>query len=312
MPRRKTQPSSGWGGEFPPPPTPPFGAGAYSGFGGIKQEDGTFPAIKQESGAPRAIKQEDGAPLARLAMHNASTFGKRRATSPPAGPRASQRAKLSNSMIAFKVGANPPETVHIHETLLPSNSKIFSSTLGGEPQEGGWKEIALVDEEAETFRLYKDWLYMETVCVRVTSITDMTWGDHSVEWTKLAKLYVLSLKFEDHKCCNAVMEAMIHKLEETDPQGRRWWPSDQNIAILYNGTSPGSPVRDLLLDAYLHFPAGADTLISLDDGLNHPAFLADLARALLKNREVECADDHFSSQGRRFFIGGRDEDQVMG
>lgn len=273
-------------------------------------EFGDLAPIKQERDTPLAF--DTSKELLKAALHGSSISGKKRAAAPSSDSRPTQRTRLAGDIIAIRVSTNAPETVYIHYALLPRAAKILLESIRTESPYSSCKELALPEEEASTVRQWKDWLYMEAVCVRTKSISDMTCEDHAAEWTSLAKLYVLGANLEDHNCCNAVMEAMVEKIEEKDPQNRSWWPADHIVNILYNGTEQGSPARDFLVEAYLSYPNGPDNLISEDSGKNHVGFLTDLTRVLLKEREVEYPEDHFSSQKRRFFVTCEDdEDQEM-
>lgn len=230
---------------------------------------------------------------------------KRCASSSPANPRPAKRSRYTGAVFAVKVGSNASETFHVHERLLKDNCEFFTKVTW--IRQPGYKtnEFLLPDDEPDVFRAYMDWLYEDIVHLRNKHIGEMTQADHVAEWAILSKLYVLAVKLQDHRFCDATMEAMIAKMEEKDQDDKKWWPSNQTIVTLYNGTSRGSPVRDLLLEAYTHGPKGASELISEDDEANHVTFLADLARILLKRSQVDIWDTHFSSQKERFLHRGR-------
>lgn len=197
------------------------------------------------------------------------------------------------------------ERFYVHDALLKQNSKFLAALVDNtQKQLFLTTEISLQEAEPAAFSLYMSWLYDRTFPIRSKEISEMDYADHAAEWTALSSFYAIAVKLEDLDCCDAIMEAMVEKIEEKDGQGRLWYPADHNIMTLYDGTVKGSPVRDFLLDAYLHAPGTTASLISHDDELNHVGFLADLTRALLSQHSTNAPGNHLSSQKQSILYGG--------
>lgn len=82
--------------------------------------------------------------------------------------------------------------------------------------------------------------------------------------------------------------------DEKDEEGARWFPTKEDVAIIYDGTPEGSPARQLMV--YLHVRYGSSSWIAKQYEENHPQFLVDLCKALLgKVQELDREDSYVGS-----------------
>ena len=82
---------------------------------------------------------------------------------------------------------------------------------------------------------------------------------------------------------------MLRFCDQRDELGTGWFPTKEDVAIIYDGTPDGSPARSLMV--YLPVEHGSECWISGDAERNHPQFLSELCRALLRRVADLDADD---------------------
>ena len=148
-------------------------------------------------------------------------------------------------MVRINIGIGPLiRTFIAHAPLLRSRSSYFKKALSKTWSEGQDREISLDDIDCEIFDLYLNLVYHN-------QIPAFNYG--KIEYTKLAKLYVMSERFLDTGAKNAVTEAIILKSKEVDHPQLPLYPGPEDVKIIYDGTPESRPIRRLLVDIYASY-----------------------------------------------------------
>ena len=141
---------------------------------------------------------------------------------------------------------------------LGNSSMYLEKTLEQDWEEGQKKRVPLEDVEPHTLRCYLHLLYTGTIlcCEQVdatesknlenydpifqgsTSIEDLDM--HTQEYDLLANLYVLGERLMDGRLKDAVVDAIIAKVNEFDENGDAWYPTISTVHIMYKGTPNNS------------------------------------------------------------------------
>ena len=128
----------------------------------------------------------------------------------------------------------------MHKNVLGRSSPFFQSALKPEwtdPIEPK-KPIDLPDTSVASFKVYLQWLYWNTV-------PEAKKGTEDVHM--LAHAYVLGVQILDENFQNAIMR----NLKRSFLHGGGNIPSAQMIEIIYEGTNPGSHIRDFMVQLFL-------------------------------------------------------------
>lgn len=129
------------------------------------------------------------------------------------------------------------------------------------------------------------------------------------EYELWAKLYVLGERFQDGRFKDAVVDAIVAKVKDTDETGYAYYPVTGTINIIYEGTTPGSCARQLMVNIYT--TRGLSEWLADDTNTD---FLLDLTRnftALNQKHQSyvnqlvpEGCDFHEHAEGAPCSIGG--------
>ncbi|KAF2851099.1 hypothetical protein T440DRAFT_395298 [Plenodomus tracheiphilus IPT5] len=210
----------------------------------------------------------------------------------------------------------------IHENLLIDRASFFSRALSS-----GWKEVEeglvrLPEDDPTIFALYGQLLYTGRIPVfeRTDEQQDYHWSSTEndaqklcqSEYTSLAQLYVFAEKMQDVKAKNAVVQAIIEKINHHAKQvthysrGRVCFPGPVAITTIYEETASHCPGRQVLIDCYVSY-ADSDVMDRSDFINSVPReFLFDLARAALVYRSAPAEklphsmmDKYFEDETRK-------------
>jgi hypothetical protein len=141
--------------------------------------------------------------------------------------------------------------------------------------EGQTRTIKLLEETCtQTFVHYLNFAYLEKL---PTQDMKKATSDDGAHYTGLAKIYVLGERMLNKPVQHAVIREIRRLAKFTASDGKLWLPGFRSIAIVYEGTSAGCPMRQLLVD--MHLTHG----VTICNGPEHPEFLIDFSKALLKN-----------------------------
>ncbi len=182
-----------------------------------------------------------------------------------------QRLHLGGDILCFNVGQDPVQTFTIHESLLLERSEFVRAAVTGEWKEGQERLIVLPHQEPETFALYQQWLYIGT-------ITSQNGDDRDDEYQLLVKAYVLGEQFLDIEFKDAVVDAIVCKLDKTkmfDPRLTH---------AVYDNTPARSPLRRLWQDVYMWLGVTSWLDEEVLGGPVHGGFATDLSRRQMEMR----------------------------
>ncbi|KAF2661594.1 hypothetical protein K491DRAFT_710809 [Lophiostoma macrostomum CBS 122681] len=192
----------------------------------------------------------------------------------PKDIRTSQKAiGLSGPLI--KVSLDDDTTLAIiHREILCATSGFFKSATKPEWSESRAEPYTIrlpVDRPvADAFPLYQHWLYCGTLPISGEPVPKV--------FEALAKAYILGEVLLDTQFRNDIIDTIVVTWEEY-----RHSPIGKPVAIIYEGTLPGSPARRLVSDmcAYIIHDHKSWT-DELDDC--PPDFCKDVLRAIAKLR----------------------------
>ena len=140
-------------------------------------------------------------------------------------------------------------------------------------------------------QLYLQFLYSGKIHVDWTSDNPGLQSHENLpEYHTLARLYVLGEKCRDVSFKNAIMDVFIRRMQESIDD-RYWHPVAEVVDILYRGTMPGSPARQLMVDCH-HQKAGHHWITD-DPHANNKEFLIDLTRVMLRERKQTSSNPPF-------------------
>ncbi|KAF2177423.1 hypothetical protein K469DRAFT_677454 [Zopfia rhizophila CBS 207.26] len=191
----------------------------------------------------------------------------------------SWRLKLDGKMIEVVVGSEEDkESFHVHEALICDRSEFFRNAMKPEwaSTRPAPRVIELPDDDMAAFDLYVQWLYSKKLPI----IPDEKGSSPYDEYQTLAHAYVLGEELMDIDFKNAVMDSYVLYARGSS-QTKRYYPTNEDIRILYEGTRESSPIRQFLVDIWTY--RGKHEWVKSDPDLPKD-FLMDVTTALLKVR----------------------------
>lgn len=113
--------------------------------------------------------------------------------------------------------------------------------------------IELPEEDAEAFALYRTWIYTGQLAILpeppYPSAPAPALEEVDQHYHTLAYAYVLGEHLLDKQFKNAIADVYVLYARGMPPSSR-YYPSHEEIRILYDGTGPNSPIRQLLVDIW--------------------------------------------------------------
>ncbi|KAF2018452.1 hypothetical protein BU24DRAFT_421440 [Aaosphaeria arxii CBS 175.79] len=210
----------------------------------------------------------------------------------------SQAVRLNSGMIKVQVGPamdsedlqSTRETFYVHESAICDASPYFANAMKPE-----WsnlrpdpRTIELPEDDPAAFELYMSFLYAKQLPIlsvpseaATTAAANSSWEPESDGYHTLAYAYVLGDRLLDIKFKNAIVDAYVLYARGTQP-AKRYYPSTEEIRILYEGTREEAPIRQLLVDIWT--ARGKSDWLEADADLPRE-FLAQVTKGLLKSRE---------------------------
>lgn len=163
----------------------------------------------------------------------------------------------------------------VHKEILRAHSPFFRSAVQQNWKEGQEGIIRLPDDDPEVLELYEEWLYEGKIFSQ-----DEQQVEDSDESDLLIKAFVFGEKIQDGRFRDAAIDCLIACLNSKDENRYKWFPTEQGIDMVYEGTPPGSPLRRLMVDMHVYY--GEESWF---DGETNTEFLVELARDLLNVRQ---------------------------
>ena len=226
-------------------------------------------------------------------------------------------ARLDCDILTVIVGQDEKRSFKIHEHAICDRSEFFRNSMKPEwaSMRPDPRVIELPDDEPEAFSLYRTWIYSGRLAIlpefgneyteapSSSSSPDIHHNNSSIlaptttttttaaaaaaaanptpeHYHILAHAYVLGERLLDTPFKNAIADAYV-LYARGSPPAKRYYPSNEEIRILYEGTSEGSPIRKLLVDIW--YCRGKVEWIENDADLPQE-FLAAVVRELFRVR----------------------------
>lgn len=212
---------------------------------------------------------------------NASTIEDRRVTERDA-------LRLDCDFITVTVGDEEEKrSFKIHEDAICDRSMFFRNSMKPEwaSMRPDPRTIHLPEDSPEAFALYRTWLY----CGKLAILPETSTGDSNLEnsnlgtppehYHTLAYAYVLGERLLDVRFKNTIMDTYV--LFARGGAGPRYYPSNEEIRIIYDGTSELCPIRRFLVDIW--YCRGKLEWIENDSDLPQE-FLAAVVKEMLRVR----------------------------
>ncbi|KAG9639817.1 hypothetical protein KCU95_g18117, partial [Aureobasidium melanogenum] len=170
--------------------------------------------------------------------------------SPITRVRKSQRdaPDLGTEMVFVLLGSGPKEhreTKVFHRNLLMSVSGFFAAGLTSpfKEAETGVFEIEKVD--ASTFSIFEQWVYKDRLFIKKTALDTEDDDDDDQEWECLPRLYTLGERLCAPRFKDAVISAMIEKVNESKVVPDTW------ASYVYQNTVSACALRRLIVDFHV-------------------------------------------------------------
>lgn len=170
-------------------------------------------------------------------------------------------------------------TYTVHAGVICEQAEFFRNALKKEWASMREKPgvIELPDNDPDAFGLYMQWLYSKQISI-LADLSDEPEDDE--KFHTLAYAYVLGEKIIDNDFKNAIMDAYVLYARAQGPS-KRYYPSNEEIRILYEGTRESSPIRQFLVDVWTW--RGKHSWLEHDSDLPKD-FLVEVAKGLFKVR----------------------------
>lgn len=185
------------------------------------------------------------------------------------------------------------ESFSIHEKLISSCSPFFDTALEGPWKEASEHSVKLPEDEPEVFTLYVRWLYsgqinplsdqagLNKITGDKLKLTGKELADH--EYTQLFKACFLADKLLDTGFHDAVIRAVLNKMNRYSVPVHDRLPGATPITLLFKKARLSSQVCRLVIDAYVKDASNQCTITS--DFKDIPAtFFLLLAERLMEKR----------------------------
>jgi hypothetical protein len=181
---------------------------------------------------------------------------------------------------------------HVPESLLTEQSEFFQAACRNEWKEGTSRIIKLPDVEPDIFSLYLFWVHRGKLAVRHEwDPRDEDWYTHAnFAQTRLIKLWILADRLADIRLRNATMDEMIAAVGRLSDEYNFDLFTPDMTNVVWSATTPGRPLRRLLLDFRISDVWVEDVEENMDEF--HPEFLKELMLAALN--KVNYQDDVIS------------------
>ncbi|CAI6338471.1 unnamed protein product [Periconia digitata] len=203
-------------------------------------------------------------------------------------------SRLDCDFITVVVGDEEEQrSFKIHEDVICDRSSFFRSSMKPEwaSMRSDPRTVELPEDSPNAFALYRTWLYSRKLPILPTPPTESNieedtcrsslFGNPPEHYHTLAHAYVLGERLLDIQFKNTVMDTYV--LFARGATGSRYYPTNDHVRIIYDGTTEGSPIRKFLVDIW--YCRGKVEWIENDGDLPQE-FLAAVVREMLRARQT--------------------------
>lgn len=165
-------------------------------------------------------------------------------------------------------------TFSVHKHIISHSSAFFKAACTGHFLEAESQKVKLLDDRAELFDLFVQWLYSQDLKQILKDVTLPI-------WRTLIELYMLADKLQVLKLKNTILDQMLCMAGEvfirvpSRPPAREEFPTNVDISLAYENTPVTSPMRKFLAELFALLP---DFSVEKDEVPKD--YLYDLAMAM--------------------------------
>jgi hypothetical protein len=198
-------------------------------------------------------------------------------------------------LITIKVGKDEPQrSFKVHIDVINDHTDYFRShmnfdrTLNGDGSTADAAcVISLSDHDPEAFALWRTWIYTGKLAILPeTPFPPESVDERTAHYSILAHAYVLGDYLVDVAFMNAIADVYVLNARGID-NTRALYPSNEEIGVLYDGTSPDSPIRKLLVDIWMYRGKVEWLEKETEEGILPREFLVEVVRELLKLKKLK-------------------------
>ncbi|KAG9585634.1 hypothetical protein KCU77_g5919, partial [Aureobasidium melanogenum] len=145
------------------------------------------------------------------------------------------------------------ETKVFHRNLLMSISGFFAAGLTSSLKEAETGVFELEEEDLSTFTIFEQWVYKDRPFIKKTASSSSTSSDtedDDQEWECLPRLYTLGERLCAPRFKDAVISAMIEKVNESKIMPDTW------ASYVYQNTVSACALRRLIVDFHVFVHQG--------------------------------------------------------
>ncbi|KAF9731628.1 hypothetical protein PMIN04_008634 [Paraphaeosphaeria minitans] len=200
--------------------------------------------------------------------------------------------KLDCDLLTIKVGKDTPQrTFKIHIDVINDHTSYFRSHLNFDraiqgsdaPQDAA--TISLSDHDPDAFALWRTWIYTGKLAILPDPPLPDSNDERTAHYAVLAHAYILGDYLVDIPFMNAIADVYVLNARGVD-SARTLYPSNEEIGVLYDGTSPDSPIRRLLVDIWMYRGKPDWLEREVDGGVLPREFLVEVVRRLLELKKL--------------------------
>jgi hypothetical protein len=173
-------------------------------------------------------------------------------TSLPFSPFTNRPSALVTKWSSSILGTGPKasrETKIFHRNLLMSLSGFFATGLTSSFKEASTGVFELEEEDPATFTVFEQWVYKDRLFIKkpvtTASASSEDAEDDCKEWECLPRLYTLGERLDSPKFKDAVISAIIEKVNESKVVPDNW------AAYVYQHTVSACALRRLIVDSHV-------------------------------------------------------------
>jgi hypothetical protein len=156
-------------------------------------------------------------------------------------------------MVFVLLGNGPKatrETKIFHKNLLMSISGFFATGLTSSFKEAETGVFELEEEDSATFSVFEQWVYRDRLFIKKTNTSSPSSSssdaeDDQQEWECMPRLYTLGERLDAPRFKDAVISAIIEKVNETKVIPDNW------ATYVYQNTVSACALRRLIVDFHV-------------------------------------------------------------
>ena len=165
----------------------------------------------------------------------------------------------------------------VHAPKLTRNSSYFEAAMKNQWVEGQTRTISLPEESPATIAHYLSYSYSGKLFAEDIRFASLRKHESHIEpcFQMLVSLYVCGERFLNRRIQKSVVREILRLTLTPGESDDYWYPTREEVNIMYRGTPEGSPGRRLLVDLQV--------FMGLKEELDYDlevAFIVDVAKAL--------------------------------